>query len=195
MDLRIKEIKDKVTGEITYRNDYILMQKAYREGFADFPVKMPYGISGERTQHMIFRIMLGEMHKLERSKINNVVLHIGVGNLHYGKEQLCDVVQGILIALDTLRKLPNIDKIFFMNNLPDATSKSVDKNIQIANQMINDWIEERPGQRYHIIDCDSIFRGHPELYKHSDAVHPDEEKGLPLLSKCMSDAIKKANNL
>lgn len=75
---------------------------------------LPAGISGDRTQHILWRLQNGNYAK---ANPKNVVITIGINNL-WMKDEPCDVAKGIeAIAEEAKKQFPNA-KIFILGPLP-----------------------------------------------------------------------------
>ncbi|XP_037039005.1 platelet-activating factor acetylhydrolase IB subunit beta homolog isoform X2 [Bradysia coprophila] len=109
-----------------------------------------YGIAGDQTQHLIWRIQNGEVAGLNPRL---VVLKIGTNNL--ASASVPDIAQGILTIIQTLRtRLPNT-RILLVSVLPRNGVANFD-NISAINSLIAQY---HNGQYVFYLDIFNEFTG------------------------------------
>lgn len=98
-----------------------------------------YGISADRTEHVLWRIQNGEIQGLSPKLI---VLMIGVNNLGYYKDK--DIAFGIITIVEYLRNVLSNTKILLLGILPrnggNAWTRIIEINRNIAKLNDNENI-------------------------------------------------------
>lgn len=140
-----------------------------------------YGISGDRTENLVYRIGSGEVANLH-PKV--VVVIAGSNNL--GSDKVEDIAKGVKTIIDLLRlKLPNV-KILNLAALPRT-----DRNGEI--KQFNDLISKfNYTNSYKFLNMNSHFENakgvHKDLYV-SDERHLSE-KGYKVWAEVMDPVLK-----
>lgn len=149
-------------------------------------VWMNAGISGDRTQHVLWRLKNG---KYEKSNPKTVVLTIGVNN--FSDNTAAEIVQGINKVLETARvKLKN-SKIILLGPLPsgiDPSSKRRQKYNQVHKLLNN--LELPNNVSYHnLISLFTDEKGFLEKdYYSDDGIHL-KPKGYNVWAKYLKEII------
>lgn len=127
MALNILHIKYQIDGLPVERAQG---KVAFENGFQQFASKIAFGISGDQTQHLLYRLDHGEIPK---GDVKHVVVHIGVNNLRQGFSAKA-TYEGIMAVVHKLESFDNVDKIHILPLLPGAPTiaKSV---IDINNEL------------------------------------------------------------
>lgn len=165
---------------------------SFEEGFVDFERKEALGISGDRTQHLLFRILHEEVNF--ETEIENVVVHIGVNNLYAGEDVL-DVISGIKTVLTVLLNVDSIHKVHILPLLPpEPHSVPWLQKTRLINHFIKAWVlgqrildTEEKLKKLNVITCGwDLFYAQKSLMP--DHVHPTPE-GMLLWAQCISESI------
>ena len=166
-------------------------EDSFETGFPGFHNKIPLGICGDRTQHLLFRVLNGEiLNCAGKSVIKNVIVHIGVNNINAG-DSWESVFEGIKAIVAALTGFEHIERVFFVPILPPHPN-AVDKirEINATNEAVKRWITEEQnklGDRVGVIDCGwNLFYGKKNLMP--DYLHLNAE-GYLLWAKCISETI------
>ena len=144
-----------------------------------------YGISGDRTENLVYRIGSGEVANLH-PKV--VIVIAGSNNIGYDKIE--DITKGVKTIIDLLRsKLPNA-KILNLAALPRT-----DRNSEVKK--FNDLISKLDyGNSYKFLNMNSHFEDakglHKDLYV-SDERHLSE-KGYKVWAEVMDPVLKQLFN-
>lgn len=126
-----------------------------------------YGISGDKTEHVLWRIKNGEV----TDKLNPTVCVIKIGTNNLGSNDDNSIAMGIVFDVVELReRLPNM-KILLLGVLPRNNAQLTDRTIAI-----NDVIKRLDnGKTIRYFDMkDHFYKGNGEFYTElftSDLLH------------------------
>ena len=140
-----------------------------------------YGISGDRTEHLVYRISNGEVEGLN-PKV--VVLKIGTNNM--GRNTVEDIAHGVKAIIDLLhKKLPKTNVLL----LAILSRNSLNDKVKQVNHLLAKY-ENGKSVRY--LNMNSHFENsngtiHSELFK--DGVHLTE-KGYKVWAQTMDPLLK-----
>lgn len=122
-------------------------KQAWSEYFGKYST-LNLGFSGDRTEHVIWRLRNGEVDGLSPRR---VVLLIGVNNGGHRRDKPEDTAAGIEVILNELRtRLPDA-KILLLAILP--TGKRPDDPLRLLNEQVNRMIA-RYADKDRIVFCD-----------------------------------------
>ena len=122
-------------------------KQAWSEFFGEL-LTLNLGFSGDRTEHVIWRLRNGEVDGLSPRR---VVLLIGVNNAGHRRDKPEDTAAGIEVILNELRtRLPDA-KILLLAILP--TGKRPDDPLRLLNEQVNRMIA-RYADKDRIVFCD-----------------------------------------
>ena len=155
------------------------------------PNAVNYGISGDQTQHLIWRMQHEEIDGLN-PKV--VVLKIGTNNLGANKGHGENIAKGITTIVDILRhRLPNT-KVLLLGILPRGDGKTrelqFDDDIQKINSMIS---KDADGKNVVYLDMRSHFLEDEKHLKEGifpDGLHPNHA-GYQIWADAMAPTLKK----
>lgn len=111
-----------------------------------------FGISGDRTQHVLWRIQQGE---IERIQPRVIILMIGTNNT--GSDSAAGIAKGITAIVGTLREKQPKAKILLLGILPRGQKPSPNPYRDKINEA-NDIISRlHDGKRIHYLDIGNHF--------------------------------------
>ena len=145
------------------------------------------GLSGDRTQHVMWRLENGELDDLN-PKV--VVLLIGTNNLSAGSE-LPDIVAGVACNVRSIRaKLPHA-KILLLGLFPRGESEKDEKRIKIGK--INEGLADLSGRNgVTFLNISSKFLepdGTIQKAAIPDGLHPNQ-RGYEIWADAMEDTLR-----
>jgi lysophospholipase L1-like esterase len=151
-----------------------------------------FGISGDRTEHLLWRITEGEQLKIN-PKI--IVLLIGTNNLHREKkaDSAEQTAEGIKLIVDTIRKkLPDC-KILLLGVLPRSWDVTAKNKIPAINAIIKDYADNK-----HVFYFDAA----PALLEKDGSISKEifrdglhlSPRGYELFAEALLPEIKKLQN-
>eukprot|EP00976_Prorocentrum_cordatum_P023783 484438-Prorocentrum_minimum.AAC.4 len=185
---------------------------------------MAFGIGGDRTEHMLWRLQNGEGQDLHPRVI---VLLIGTNNLGWAAKKSDDylskigddTVLGIVTVVLQLRKMMPSSKIVVLGNLPRGERSwdrpdNKERYIQYAqpsiytpvlnqvNVQVNRWLsqakEHDPSHGTYFLDCSSVFLLEDGSISESlmpDALHPSAPGYERMLSECLWPSLTKLHSV
>ncbi|XP_075677709.1 platelet-activating factor acetylhydrolase IB subunit alpha2-like [Dermatophagoides pteronyssinus] len=145
-----------------------------------------YGISGDRTEHVLWRIEHGEFDGLQPKVI---VIMIGSNNVPIG-DIPSDIAKGIQMILKELLAKMNKSKILLLSVFPRG-GESIDRKVAEVNNIIHDY---QDNSRIFYLDVTKHFETNPgkiiEKYYVHDHLHLTEQ-GYQLWHKVMEPLFSK----
>lgn len=161
-------------------------RSAWSESFGDLPT-LNLGFSGDRTEHVIWRLRNGEVDGLSPRM---VVLLIGVNNAGHRRDKPEDTAAGIRVILDELRsRLPDA-KIVLLAILPMA--ERPDDPLRRLNEEVNRLIARyADGDRITFCDIGKAFLDENGFLSGSimpDFLHPND-RGYRIFAKALKDCM------
>ena len=162
--------------------------KAVWEEFYGDRKALNLGFSGDRTEHVLWRLLGGEFTKVDPKLI---VLMIGTNNTGHRKDPPEVTADGVRMILELLRDRKPDAKVLLLGVFPrDAAPDG-------KNRVINDGINERlarmaDGEHIHFLDLSDKFLAEDgSLPKEimPDFLHP-KEKGYRIWAESMEPKIK-----
>jgi len=144
----------------------------WRKYFASLGA-LNFGIGGDRTQHVLWRVQNGELE----FKPQLIVIHVGTNNVNQDSAE--DIVQGILAIVDfILVKIPDI-KIIVTGLLPrDLYPSFRRKKIDEVNANLEEMIDFSDDSKYESVffmkpESDWVLEGGmlDETLYHTDYLH------------------------
>ena len=175
------------------------MPDAWREAFAfgDSKQMMPLGISGDQTQHLLWRLQSGEIP----AAATTVFVLIGTNNLGAGMtaEQTVRGITAVVKWLLDHHPFSQTDIVVF-GLLPRGLHKrspsttEFDGRIQQVNTAVQKFVARRAVPRLRFVDCGYVFREdgrQASVLKEElmpDFLHPSAE-GVRLWGACTRDEL------
>lgn len=150
-----------------------------------------FGIGGDRTQHVLWRIQNGELE----FKPQIVVIHVGTNNVNQDPAE--DIVQGLLAIVDfTLAKIPDVS-VIVTGLLPrDLYPSFRRKKIDEVNANLEEMIDFSDDSKYESVfflkpESDWVLEGGllDETLYHTDYLHLIEA-GDEKFAKAIVDLVK-----
>lgn len=140
-----------------------------------------YGIGGDRTEHVLWRIENGEFDNIQPSVI---VLMIGTNNIHCNTAT--DIAKGIKVILNELQTKMNRSKILLLSVFPRG-GDIMDKNVAAINRIIQNYHDNSHVFYLDVTNSFEHSRGKvvDELYI-EDHLHLTE-KGYEMWNKVMEN--------
>jgi lysophospholipase L1-like esterase len=177
-DLRIVCLGDSITQGLTGVQDRLSRkggERAFDRAFGDGAAG--FGISGDRTEHVLWRIQHGEFGSIDPAVI---VLTIGVNNLSRG-DRGADVALGIEAIVRTLRTQEPQAKLLLLGCLPAGAAASRLRQQRAILQ--RDIVHLDDGAHVLVRDFDAAF------VQPDGSLHPDRVAGDGIhLTKAGQDA-------
>ncbi len=142
------------------------------------------GISGDRTQHVIWRLNNGNLRKQQKAKV--AVVMIGTNNTGHRDQDPGETADGVTRILSILRARCPDAKVLLLGVFPRDASPDGPK------RRINDALNEKlatlhDGERVHFLDIGKHFlngKGHLPKELMPDYLHP-REKGYELWAEAI----------
>lgn len=112
-----------------------------------------FGIAGDRTQYLLWRIKQGELAKVQPAVI---VLLIGTNNIKEQRNTATDTAQGVSAVVRSIRRSEPQATLLLLGILPcGESSDSQERRDQIA---VNREIRNLADDRYvHFLELDAVF--------------------------------------
>eukprot|EP00511_Aplanochytrium_stocchinoi_P010496 CAMPEP_0204864364 /NCGR_PEP_ID=MMETSP1348-20121228/4011_1 /ASSEMBLY_ACC=CAM_ASM_000700 /TAXON_ID=215587 /ORGANISM="Aplanochytrium stocchinoi, Strain GSBS06" /LENGTH=359 /DNA_ID=CAMNT_0052014981 /DNA_START=37 /DNA_END=1116 /DNA_ORIENTATION=- len=169
-------------------------KEVFDRGFQKFDKKLAFGITGDESHQLLWRIINGEIPE-EGVVIKNVLVYIGINSV-YRKGSPMDILAGILQVIKVLESMPAIENVYVLPLLPGTAS--VYKTIKKINNGLKSAKFLRTTTR--VIDCGwDVFRDQTRVGTVTaikslmpDQVHPNTA-GLLHWSQCISKEIERFN--
>ena len=142
------------------------------------------GISGDRTEHVIWRLNNGNLRKQQKAKV--AVVMIGTNNTGHRDQDPGETADGVTRILSILRARCPDAKVLLLGVFPRDASPDGPK------RRINDALNEKlatlhDGERGHFLDIGKHFlngKGHLPKELMPDYLHP-REKGYELWAEAI----------
>ena len=142
------------------------------------------GISGDRTEHVIWRLNNGNLRKQQKAKV--AVVMIGTNNTGHRDQDPGETADGVTRILSILRARCPDAKVLLLGVFPRDASPDGPK------RRINDALNEKlatlhDGERVHFLDIGKHFlngKGHLPKELMPDYLHP-QEKGYELWAEAI----------
>jgi lysophospholipase L1-like esterase len=123
-----------------------------------------YGISGDRIEHLLWRIQNGEVNWIQPRV---VVLMIGTNNIYINSDS--EITLGIFTVVRELRERLPLSKILLLGILPRSNRKLAERIIAI-NQFIS---QSNDDDMIHFLDMTDHFYNKTVGTFSSELYHPD----------------------
>ncbi len=111
-----------------------------------------FGIGGDRTQHVLWRITNGE---LENLKLKGVVLMIGTNNS--GSDSAEDIAKGITVIVETIRSKQPQAKILLLAVFPRGEKANPNPSREKISKVNEQIAKLHDGKQIHFLDIGSKF--------------------------------------
>ena len=148
------------------------------------------GISGDRTEHVIWRLDHGNLRNQKKAKA--AVIMIGTNNTGHSNQDPSEVKDGIERIISTVRARCPEAKILLLGVFPRGVNP--DDSKRKNNDVINDMISKfHNGKRIHYLDIsDKFLTAEGVLTKEimPDALHP-KQKGYEIWAEAIEPMLKK----
>mgnify|MGYP000235822487 CR=1 FL=1 len=148
------------------------------------------GFSGDRTEHVLWRLNHGNLRNQKKAKV--AVVMIGTNNTGHKKQDPAETAQGIQMIVSTLRaRCPNA-KILLLGVFPRGAHP--DDPLRKINVEINKRIANlADGKRIHFLDISDQFlnkEGFLTKEMMPDALHP-KQKGYKVWAEAIEPTLNK----
>jgi N-acetylglucosamine-6-sulfatase len=147
------------------------------------------GISGDRTEHVIWRLNHGNLRNQRKAKA--AVVMIGTNNTGHSRQDPTEVRDGIERILSTIRARAPQAKILLLGIFPRG--RTPDNELRQNNLEINKLISKfHNGERIHYLDISEKFltdEGTLTQEIMPDALHP-REKGYRIWAEAIEPKLK-----
>jgi lysophospholipase L1-like esterase len=130
---------DSITQSLTGDTDRVSHAEGKRAIDQVFGVDgaLSLGLSGDRTEHLRYRLRMGALHWLSPRVI---VLQIGINNLNSGKHSAADTAAGIRAVVDDLRTTQPWASILVCGPFP--AGRTPDSSLRLAVDAVHDVIAD-----------------------------------------------------
>lgn len=159
-------------------NEYYAERKPFNIGF-----------SGDRTQHVLWRLNHGELAKLE-PKV--AVIMIGTNNTGHSMQKAKETAEGIKSIINKLHKHNPSTKVLLLAIFPRG--EKPDDKMRVLNTRINNIIKTYDdGKSVHFLDLAPVFLTKDGILTKEvmpDRLHP-RERGYQLWAKAMEPTLMK----
>jgi lysophospholipase L1-like esterase len=163
-------------------------KKVWMKDYADKNA-LNLGISGDRTEHVIWRLQNGNLKNQENAKL--AIIMIGTNNTGHSQQKPKETAEGVAKIVSLVRKGSPKAKILLLGVFPRG-QKPGDK-LRKLNVDINKRISRlHDGQTVHYLNLDSTFLNDDGILTKEvmpDALHP-REKGYKMWADAMAPKIK-----
>lgn len=147
------------------------------------------GYSGDRTEHVLWRLLNGELEGVDPKAY---VLMIGTNNTGHGLRPAGETADGIKLILELLQDRSPESKILLLSVFPRGEQPDDPKRMR--NEEINDMIEHyADGKKIHWLDLTDTFLNEDGVLPKEvmpDALHP-EQKGYRMWAEAMEPTLVK----
>lgn len=147
------------------------------------------GFSGDRTQHVLWRLDQGEMASF---KPKVAVIMIGTNNTGHQMQKAQETADGIKAIIGRIHKLSPKTKILLLGVFPRGANP--DHKMRIRNNEINAIIKGyHDGEKVHFLDISSTFLNKEGVLTKEvmpDYLHP-RQHGYKLWAEAMEPTLKK----
>ena len=147
------------------------------------------GISGDRTEHVIWRLDNGNLKNQKKAKV--AVIMIGTNNTGHSRQSPKETAEGVAKIVSLVRKGSPKAKILLLGVFPRG--QKPDDKLRQLNVDINKRIAKlHDGETVHYLNLDSIFLNDDGILTKEvmpDALHP-REKGYNMWADAMAPKIK-----
>ena len=148
------------------------------------------GFSGDRTEHVLWRLNNGNLHKQKNAQI--VVMMIGTNNTGHNQQDPSETAEGIEMILSTIRARCPKAKILLLSIFPRG--EKPDDPLRKINNAINQRIAQfHDGKLIHFLDISNQFLDANGILTKDvmpDGLHP-KEKGYKIWAEAIEPTLKK----
>ena len=152
------------------------------------------GISGDRTEHVIWRLQNGNLKNQENAKL--AIIMIGTNNTGHSRQNPKETAEGVAKIVSLVRKGSPKAKILLLGVFPRG--QKPDDKLRQLNVDINKRIAKlHDGETVHYLNLDSIFLNDDGILTKEvmpDALHP-REKGYNMWADAMAPKVKELGGL
>jgi lysophospholipase L1-like esterase len=186
--------------EIAFFGDSIVFRmngELLRRTFSD--KTSVFGIGGDRTEHLLYRLQNGELEFPKDRPPNEVVLLIGTNNLGLLDMQASpdeDTIKGIELNVSEIAKRLPTSNILVVGILPrgEKADDPFRTHISIINQQLSVDLKDQP--KVSFVDIGDKFTrkdGSIEKSVMHDSLHPTAEIGNSIMFKALKRKVNKLN--
>ena len=147
------------------------------------------GFSGDRTQHVIWRLQNGNLTNQENAKV--AIIMIGTNNTGHTEQDPRETAEGVSKIVSLVREGCPKAKILLLGIFPRAV-KPTDKK-RLLNEVVNKRISKlHDGQSIHYLELDEVFLDEKGILTQKvmpDALHP-KKYGYQLWAESMEPKLK-----
>jgi len=148
------------------------------------------GFSGDRTEHVIYRLEHGNLRKQENAKV--AVIMIGTNNTGHSRQDPTQTADGVQRILSILRARCPDAKVLLLSVFPRG--RTADDPLRKINNEINKHIAKfHDGKRVHFLDISGKFLDKNGVLTKEimpDALHP-KQKGYQIWAEAIEPSLKK----
>lgn len=148
------------------------------------------GFSGDRTEHVIYRLEHGNLRKQKNAKV--AVIMIGTNNTGHSRQDPTQTADGVQRILSILRARCPDAKVLLLGVFPRG--RTADDPLRKINNEINKHIAKfHDGKRVHFLDISGKFLDKNGVLTKEimpDALHP-KQKGYQIWAEAIAPSLKK----
>ena len=164
-------------------------QKEVWEKFYTGQNILNYGFSGDRTEHVLWRLQHSPLDTISPKAI---IMMIGTNNIGSGSSSPKDTADGILAIVDLLQKQYPVAKIFVLYVFP--RDEKPDGDLRQKVNEINGYLPEQVGKLNNVvlIDIGDLFLNDDGILPKNimpDFLHPNKE-GYLIWAKSLEPILK-----
>ncbi|MDB4434093.1 GDSL-type esterase/lipase family protein [Akkermansiaceae bacterium] len=147
------------------------------------------GISGDRTQHVIWRLQNGNLKNQENAKL--AIIMIGTNNTGHTQQDPAETAEGVTKIVSLVKEGCPKAQVLLLGIFPRG--KTPEDKLRLINVAINERIAKLDdGKTVHYLDLSDTFLDRKGILTKEvmpDALHPKEE-GYKMWAKAMNRKIK-----
>jgi len=147
------------------------------------------GISGDRTEHVIWRLQNGNLKNQENAQL--AIIMIGTNNTGHSQQDPAQTAQGITKIVSIVKEKCPKAKILLLAVFPRA--EKPDDKLRKLNEQINTHIKDlHDGETVHYLDLSPAFLTEDGILTKEimpDGLHP-QQKGYAIWAEAMAPKIK-----
>ncbi|MDB4353813.1 GDSL-type esterase/lipase family protein [Akkermansiaceae bacterium] len=163
-------------------------KETWKEHYADKNA-LNLGISGDRTQHVIWRLQNGNLKNQENAKL--AIIMIGTNNTGHTKQDPKETAEGVTKIVSLVKEGCPKAKILLLGVFPRGAKP--DHEMRIINDGVNKRIAKLDdGETVHFLDLSSTFLNDDGILTKEvmpDGLHP-RQKGYNMWAEAMAPKLK-----